>query len=125
MGLLGRVSEKYLYAGPPARHLSWGGANPPRRGPMRSELPGGLRFLRRVTDNPHAPGVADADLLDRFVAHPDEAAFELLMWRHAGMVLHVCRALLRDHHLAEDAFQATFLALARKAASVRRGGAVA
>ena len=63
----------------------------------------------------------DADLLDRFVRGRDEAAFELLLWRHAGLVLAVCRRIVPDEHLAEDAFQATFLILARKAGSVRRG----
>jgi RNA polymerase sigma factor (sigma-70 family) len=60
-------------------------------------------------------GVTDAELLARFAATRDEAAFELLVWRHAGFVQRVCRAVLRDHHAAEDAAQATFLALARKA----------
>jgi RNA polymerase sigma factor (sigma-70 family) len=79
-----------------------------------------LRYLRQVVAAPPGEGVADAELLRRFVAGRDEAAFELLLWRHAGMVLRVCRAVLRDAHAAEDAFQATFLALARKAASVGR-----
>jgi RNA polymerase sigma factor (sigma-70 family) len=57
-------------------------------------------------------------LLRRFQANGDEAAFELLMWRHGPMVLGVCRRVLRDDHAAEDAFQATFLALARKAGSI-------
>src|SRR5215204_2388549 len=87
---------------------------------MRSEVPGALQYLRRALDDAHTQRVGDADLLQRFVTHRDESAFELLMWRHAGMVLGVCRAILGDHHLAEDAFQATFLALARKAAAIGR-----
>src|SRR5262245_2156401 len=92
---------------------------------MSAEVPPVLRYLRRVLDDPTAQGVGDADLLQRFAARRDEAAFELLLWRHAGMVLSVCRGVLRDHHLAEDAFQATFLALARKAGSIARRDAVA
>src|SRR5579884_1514432 len=65
--------------------------------------------------------VTDADLLARFAAGRDAAAFELLVWRHAGMVLRVCRGVLGSHHDAEDACQATFLALARQAGAVGRG----
>jgi RNA polymerase sigma factor (sigma-70 family) len=62
----------------------------------------------------------DAELLRRFAHAADGTAFELLVRRHAGTVWAVCRAALpRDRHAAEDAFQATFLALARKAGSVR------
>jgi RNA polymerase sigma factor (sigma-70 family) len=57
----------------------------------------------------------DAELLRRFVARRDEAAFELLVWRHGAMVLNLCRRMLRSEQDAEDAFQATFLALAREA----------
>ena len=68
---------------------------------------------------------ADADWLARFVANRDEAAFAHLVSRHGPMVWRLCRRLVGDAHLAEDCFQATFLALARQAASIRRPGALA
>jgi RNA polymerase sigma factor (sigma-70 family) len=60
----------------------------------------------------------DADLMARFIDRGDEAAFELLMRRHGPMVLGVCGRILQNCHDAEDAFQATFLVLVRKAASI-------
>jgi RNA polymerase sigma-70 factor (ECF subfamily) len=68
--------------------------------------------------------VPDALLLDRFVDQWDQAAFGDLVRRHGPMVLGVCRRILRDAHAAEDAFQATFLLLVRKAGSVRKRGSV-
>jgi len=66
-----------------------------------------------------ATGVlSDGELLDRFVARREEAIFEAITHRHGPMVWGVCRRVLRDHHDAEDAFQATFLVLSRKASSV-------
>ena len=62
--------------------------------------------------------MTDAQLLEQFVTADDEAAalaFEAIVERYGAMVLRVCRTLLRDEHAAEDAFQATFLVLARKA----------
>jgi len=67
-------------------------------------------------------GLSDAQLLDRFRTQRDEAAFEALVARHGGMVLSVCRGVLRDRSDAEDAFQATFLVLVRKADSLRVEG---
>lgn len=70
-------------------------------------------------------GVGDAALLERFTRERDEAAFELLLRRHGPMVLSTCQRLLGHAHDAEDAFQATFLVLARRAGSVARREAVA
>src|SRR5262245_22161134 len=63
-------------------------------------------------------GLTDAQLLGRFVATRDEASFAALVYRHGPMVLGVCRRVLRNPPDVEDAFQATFLILARKAPSV-------
>ena len=60
----------------------------------------------------------------RFAQNRDEAAFEVLVWRDGPMVLSLCQRLLRNRHDAEDATQATFLILARKAASIGQGAAV-
>ena len=64
--------------------------------------------------------LTDAQLLERFVARRDDPAFAALVVRHGPMVLGVCRRLVRDAQEAEDAFQATFLVLARKAAVIQR-----
>ncbi|HEY2157318.1 MAG TPA: sigma-70 family RNA polymerase sigma factor, partial [Isosphaeraceae bacterium] len=67
-------------------------------------------------------GLGDGQLVEQFLARPGEAgglAFEALVRRHGPMVLAVCRGVLRDAHDAEDAFQATFLVLARRAATIR------
>jgi RNA polymerase sigma factor (sigma-70 family) len=83
-------------------------------------LPGALQYLRKVAAVRACRSLPDGDLLERFVAACDEAAFTALLERHGPMVLGVCRRALPDRHDAEDAFQATFLVLARKAASVRK-----
>ena len=85
---------------------------------MLTTLPKTFEHLRR------AGGLTDAQLLARFVAARDEDAFVALMRRHGPMVLGVCRRVLRHAHDAEDAFQAVFLILARKAASVVRHGSL-
>src|SRR5262245_56448118 len=81
-------------------------------------LQGVVRHLRRVATPGDSPGPTDAQLLARFATGNEDAAFELLVWRHAGMVLGLCRRLLRHEQDAEDAFQAAFLALAKKAGSL-------
>jgi RNA polymerase sigma factor (sigma-70 family) len=83
-----------------------------------------LRRLRRVVLLPSASGPSDSELLQRFVQGRDEEAFELLVWRHGAMVLNVCRRVLRREHDAEDAFQATFLTLVRKAGAIGKREAV-
>jgi multidrug efflux system membrane fusion protein len=88
-----------------------------------SELTTILRRIRRMTAE--VGGASDAELLDRFAAHRDEAAFELLLWRHARLVFGVCRRVLHNTHDAGDAFQATFLTLARHARRITKRQAVA
>src|SRR5262245_5809792 len=83
-------------------------------------------FLRSLCRRRGIPpgGLSDARLLERWLDARDEAAFELLVWRHGPAVLGLCRRLLADAHDVEDAFQATFLALVRKAGSIGRQEAV-
>jgi RNA polymerase sigma factor (sigma-70 family) len=83
-----------------------------------SVLNGVLRHLRRIALARDGAGLTDGELLDSFVATGDEVAFESLTRRHGPMVLGVCRRVLGNEADAEDAFQATFLILVRKAADV-------
>ena len=75
----------------------------------------GLQMLFRVGA---VGGLSDGKLLEQFAASRDEAVFEALLVRHGPMVWGVCHRILRDPNDAEDAFQATFLVLARKASSI-------
>jgi hypothetical protein len=80
------------------------------------------RHLGRLFGAGSAVGLTDGELLERFAHRRDEAAeaaFETLLARHGALVLTVCRQVLSDAHAAEDAFQATFLVLVRRAASLR------
>ena len=84
---------------------------------------GVARAIRTLWGSGAVGGLTDAQLIARFVERRDEAgeiAFEALVGRHGPMVLRVVRDVLRDPHSAQDAFQATFLVLARKAGSIAR-----
>ncbi len=81
-----------------------------------------MRDLRRHAAQPD--DASDAELLGRFAQQRDQDAFTALVARHGQMVLSVCRRVLGDAHAAEDAFQAVFLVLARKAAALRRPAAL-
>jgi RNA polymerase sigma factor (sigma-70 family) len=89
-------------------------------GPLASVV----QHLRRLADAGEG-GPGDAELLEQFIVHRDAAAFEALVRRHERLVLGVCRRVLRNAQDAEDAFQASFLILARKAASIGRRAALA
>ena len=86
----------------------------------RATLSGVGRQLERLFTSGTATGLSEGQLLERFVTRQDEAAFEALVARHGPMVLGVCRRMLRDPNDVDDAFQATFLVLVRKAGSLRR-----
>ena len=90
---------------------------------MAHEAAGSIvRQIESLFEGGSVTGLTDRQLLERFTARRDaagEAAFAALVTRHGPMVLHVCRQLLGDRHHAEDAFQAVFLVLARKARSIR------
>jgi len=101
------------------------GAVSPRKGGRRQcvaaeTLGDVLRRIGRLAGLQGVLSLTDAQLLERFAVGRDEPAFAALMVRHGPMVLGVCRRLLHDADQAEDAFQAAFLVLARKAGSIQR-----
>jgi RNA polymerase sigma factor (sigma-70 family) len=79
-----------------------------------------VRRIRRAAGDDTTAALTDAELLARFALQGDEDAFAVLVRRHGPLVLGVCRRVLRDAHDADDAFQAVFLLLARKAGSLSR-----
>src|SRR5262245_46592030 len=90
---------------------------------MPAPVPPLTHLLHKLA--PDAGLLPDAELLRRFVEHRDEAAFELLLWRHGALVWGVCRRAAPDRSSAEDAFQAAALALARNAGAIRRAPSAA
>jgi RNA polymerase sigma factor (sigma-70 family) len=88
-------------------------------------LPGVIRQVRRLVGGQSSSALTDSQLLEAFVLYRDEASFEVLVWRHATMVLRLCQRILRDVHEAEDAFQAAFLVFARKAGTIGKHESVA
>jgi RNA polymerase sigma factor (sigma-70 family) len=83
-----------------------------------------LPHLHRLLTGAIAGGATDQQLLEDFLGRRDPAAFAALVRRHGRMVLSVCQRILDNAHDAEDAFQATFLVLVRKARSIRKREAV-
>jgi RNA polymerase sigma factor (sigma-70 family) len=86
----------------------------------KQPLNGVLQHLRKVAAVHASRELSDGELLERFVGARDEAAVTVLIERHGPMVHGVCRRALPNFHDAEDACQATFLVLARRAASIRK-----
>src|SRR5947199_4120753 len=83
-----------------------------------------LRQIHRLFERGSVGGLTEWQLLHRYATGRDESAFEALVARHGPMVLGVCRRVLDDPHAAEDAFQATFLVLVRKARSLGEHDAI-
>jgi cytochrome c peroxidase len=79
-----------------------------------------LQLIRRLLEDESVRQLSDQHLLQQFSDHRDEAAFGTLLRRHGPMVFDVCRGVLSNEADAEDAFQASFLILARKAVSIRK-----
>jgi RNA polymerase sigma factor (sigma-70 family) len=83
-----------------------------------------LRLVRKLADEEATRALSDGELLERYRTGREEAAFALLLQRHGPLVLGVCRRLLGNVPDAEDAFQATFLALVRQAGSIRNSASL-
>jgi DNA-directed RNA polymerase specialized sigma24 family protein len=84
-----------------------------------------LRHVSALATARMVAALSDGELLGRFAGARDEAAFAVLVERHGPMVHRVCRRILGHPQDAEDACQATFLVLVRKAASIRRHASAA
>src|SRR5438034_8486272 len=83
-----------------------------------------VKYLTRTAAIQQDGKLADAELLERYIRVRDSAAFEVLVWRHGAMVMHVCKRVTRCEQDAEDGFQATFMTLARKASAIGKRGSV-
>jgi RNA polymerase sigma factor (sigma-70 family) len=84
-----------------------------------------LHHVRKLTAAPAGGDLTDGELLERFCRAGEETAFALIVQRHGPLVLSVCRRVAQDSHEAEDAFQATFLVLVRKARAIRKQSSLA
>jgi RNA polymerase sigma factor (sigma-70 family) len=84
-----------------------------------------LRHIHQLAAAPRIPNASDRQLVDDFACRRDEAAFTALVARHGPMVLRTCRRVLHHEQDAEDAFQATFLILAKNSVTIRRREALA
>lgn len=87
-------------------------------------LSGVVRQVERLFHQGTATGLAEGQLLERFIARGDDVAFEAIVARHGPTVLRVCRQLLSDPNDVDDAFQATFLVLVRKAGAIHQQDAL-
>src|SRR5580704_13045218 len=87
---------------------------------MPTQISEVVQHLCRAVLRHDEAGLTDGQLLGRFIEQRDEAAVAALVRRHGPMIWGVCRRILRTHHDADDAFQATFFVLVRKAGSVRK-----
>lgn len=87
---------------------------------IKQPLAGVVSFLRRTSAAPSMNDLSDADLLERSMSDQTTGSFDALMRRYSRLVWSVCRRVAHDPHDAEDAFQATFLVLVRKAAEIDR-----
>src|SRR4051794_25958464 len=88
-------------------------------------MSGALHRLGELLDRHALRQAGDAELLERFLAGREEAAFALLLDRYGPVVLHACRRVLSSTEDVEDVFQATFLLLVQKGGSLRKREAVA
>jgi hypothetical protein len=79
-----------------------------------------VHFIHQLAGTPADQVWTDQQLLERFAAARDEAAFATLVRRHGPLVLGACQRVLHNSHDAEDAFQATFLVLVHKGDSIRQ-----
>ena len=89
------------------------------------KLKGFARCINAIASSEHTTTLTDRQLLHGFAAEKDQDAFAALVKRHGQMVLRVCRRVLRQEQDAEDAFQATFLVLARNYSAIRNTEGVA